>query len=131
MPVKVNTGTRTVDLSTPTPLFEVAARNLNGRWYAVSAYGRFLMNTTPASAQTQRFELVVNWPAELNKSDSGSALLRVHQRWSFVHKPPAIEVPERLCMVGDRQTNVNFSIADHSQIGCRFSGCKCYGGAWW
>ena len=67
MSVDVNTAGRKVELGTPTPLFEVAARNLNGRWYAVSKDGRFLMNTTPASAQTQRFELVVNWPAELNK----------------------------------------------------------------
>jgi Tol biopolymer transport system component len=67
MSVKVNTAKRKVELGTPTPLFEVAARNLNGRWYAVSPDGRFLMNTTPASAQTQRFELVLNWPAELNK----------------------------------------------------------------
>jgi Tol biopolymer transport system component len=66
MSVRVNTDARTVELGTPTPLFEVAARNLNGRWYAVSPDGRFLMNTTPASAQTERFELVVNWPAELN-----------------------------------------------------------------
>jgi Tol biopolymer transport system component len=67
MSVKVSTAGRKVELGTPTPLFEVAARNLNGRWYAVSPDGRFLMNTTPASAQTQRFDLVFNWPAELNK----------------------------------------------------------------
>ena len=67
MSVSVNTAGRKVELGTPVPLFEVAARNLNGRWYAVSADGRFLMNTTPPSAQTKRFELVVNWPAELNK----------------------------------------------------------------
>ena len=67
MSVSVNSTAGKVKLGTPTPLFEVAARNLNGRWYAVSADGRFLMNTTPASAQTHRFELVVNWQAELNK----------------------------------------------------------------
>jgi|SRR5215472_6834432 len=67
MSVKLNTAGRKVELGTPTPLFEVAARNLNGRWYAVSPDGRFIMNTSPASAQTQRFELVVNWPVELNK----------------------------------------------------------------
>ena len=67
MSVKVSTAGRKVELGTPIPLFEVAARNLNGRWYAVSPDGRFLMNTTPASAQTQRFDLVLNWPAELNR----------------------------------------------------------------
>lgn len=67
MSVKVSIVGRKVELGTPVPLFEVAARNLSGRWYAVSADGRFLMNTTPASAQTQRFELVFNWQAKLNK----------------------------------------------------------------
>ena len=67
MSVNVNTAGHKVDLGNPAPLFEVAARNLSGRWYAVSPDGRFLMNTTPASAQTHRFELVVNWQAELNK----------------------------------------------------------------
>lgn len=67
MSVKVSTAGRKVELGTPTPLFEVAARNLNGRWYAVSPDGRFLINTSPASAQTQRFDLVFNWPVELNK----------------------------------------------------------------
>ena len=65
MSVHLNTAGSKVELGTPVPLFEVAARNLSGRWYAVSADGRFLMNTTPASAQTQRFELLVNWSAEL------------------------------------------------------------------
>jgi len=65
MSVKVNTAAGKVELGNPVPLFEVAARNLNGRWFAVSPDGRFLMNTTPASAQTQRFELLVNWSAEL------------------------------------------------------------------
>jgi eukaryotic-like serine/threonine-protein kinase len=67
MSVNVNTAGSKVELGTPVPLFEVAARNLNGRWYAVSPDGRFLMNTTPASAQTQRFELVLNWQSELNR----------------------------------------------------------------
>ena len=65
MSVKVNGDGNKVKLGTPEPLFEVAARNLNGRWFAVAPDGRFLMNTTPASAQTQRFELLVNWSAEL------------------------------------------------------------------
>jgi hypothetical protein len=64
MSVKVNTVGHTVELGAPSPLFEVAARNLNGRWYAVSPDGRFLMNTNPATARAQDFELVVNWPAE-------------------------------------------------------------------
>jgi len=42
-------------------------RNLAGRWYDVSPDGRFLMNTSPSGAQAQNFELVVNWPAGLNK----------------------------------------------------------------
>ena len=67
MSVKVNTLGPKIELGNPEPLFEVAARNLNGRWYAVSADGRFLMNTTPASAQTRRFELLFNWHAELKK----------------------------------------------------------------
>jgi hypothetical protein len=67
MSVKLNLGGREAELGTPNPLFEVAARNLNGRWYAVSPDGRFLMNTSPASAQTQRFELLVNWAADLDK----------------------------------------------------------------
>lgn len=66
MSVTISSAGGKIALGPPTPLFEVAARNLNGRWYAVSADGRFLMNTTPPSAQTQRFELVVNWQAELN-----------------------------------------------------------------
>ena len=67
MSVNVNTAGHNVELGGPAPLFEVAARNLNGRWYAVTADGRFLMNTTPASAQTQRFELVLNWQTDLSK----------------------------------------------------------------
>lgn len=67
MSVHLNIAGRKVELGTPVPLFEVAARNLSGRWYAVSPDGRFLMNTTPASAQTHRFELVFNWQAKLNK----------------------------------------------------------------
>jgi hypothetical protein len=67
MAVAVNTRGRTVELGTPSALFEVAARNLNGRWFDITPDGRFLMNTSPASAQAQNFELVVNWPAELKQ----------------------------------------------------------------
>ena len=67
MAVKVNTQSGTVQLGAPSALFEVAARNLNGRWYDVSPDGRFLMNTLPASAQSQNFEVVINWPAELKQ----------------------------------------------------------------
>jgi len=68
MAVKVNPKGSYMALATPEALFEVAARNLNGRWFDVSPDGRFLMNTSPSSAQPQNFELVVNWPAELNKN---------------------------------------------------------------
>jgi len=65
--VAVKTQGCTVELGTPSELFEVAVRNLSGRWYDVSPDGRFLMNTSPRSAQVQSFELVVDWPGELNK----------------------------------------------------------------
>jgi eukaryotic-like serine/threonine-protein kinase len=67
MAVTVKTHAGGIELGTPSGLFEVAVRNLSGRWYDVSPDGRFLMNTSPASAQVQSFELVVDWPAELNK----------------------------------------------------------------
>jgi eukaryotic-like serine/threonine-protein kinase len=67
MGVAVKTKGDTVDLSAPSALFEVAARNLNGRWYDVGPDGRLLMNTAPNVSQAQNFELLVNWPAELNK----------------------------------------------------------------
>jgi Tol biopolymer transport system component/predicted Ser/Thr protein kinase len=67
MAVKVNVKGNTVELSKPEALFEVAVRNLSGRWYDVAPDGRFLMNTSPATAQSPNFELVVNWPAELSK----------------------------------------------------------------
>ena len=66
MAVKVITDSSVPKLGTPTPLFEAAARNLNGRWYDIAPDGRFLMNTTPVAAQAQNFQLVVNWPDELN-----------------------------------------------------------------
>jgi Tol biopolymer transport system component len=67
MAVKVTPKSNVIELAPPEALFEVAARNLNGRWYDVAPDGRFLMNTVPYSSQTQNFELVVNWPAELNQ----------------------------------------------------------------
>ena len=67
MAVKVNTQGGKIELGTPSPLFEAAARNRNGRWYDVAPDGRFLMNMAPPASQAQNFELVVNWPAELNK----------------------------------------------------------------
>lgn len=65
--VTVKPLTNGIELGTPTVLFEVAVRNLSGRWYDVSPDTRFLMNTSPASAHAQSFELVVDWPAEVNK----------------------------------------------------------------
>jgi Tol biopolymer transport system component len=67
MAVKVNVKGNTVELSNPEALFEVAVRNLSGRWYDVAPDGRFLMNTAPAGAQSQNFEMVINWPAGLDK----------------------------------------------------------------
>ena len=67
MAVAVKAKGDTFDLGAPNALFEVAARNLNGRWYDVGPDGRLLMNTAPIVSQAQNFELLVNWPAELNK----------------------------------------------------------------
>jgi Tol biopolymer transport system component/predicted Ser/Thr protein kinase len=67
MAVAVKHKGRAVELGAPSELFEVAVRNLSGRWYDVSPDGRFLMNTSPASAQVKSFELVVNWLTEPNK----------------------------------------------------------------
>ena len=67
MAVKVNVKGDRVELDKPEALFEVAVRNLAGRWYDVSPNGRFLMNTSPATAQAPNFELVVNWPSALKK----------------------------------------------------------------
>jgi hypothetical protein len=67
MAVAVKTQGRALELGTPSELFEVAVRNLSGRWYDVSPDGRFLMNTSPPSAQVKSFELVVNWLAEPNR----------------------------------------------------------------
>lgn len=67
MAVEVNSRGSTIQFSTPKALFEIAVRNLGGRWYDVSPDGRFLMNTTPATSQPRNFQLLVNWPAELKK----------------------------------------------------------------
>ena len=65
--VRVMVKADTVELDKPEALFEVAVRNLAGRWYDVSPDRRFLMNTSPATAQAPNFELVVNWAAGLHK----------------------------------------------------------------
>jgi eukaryotic-like serine/threonine-protein kinase len=67
MAVKVNEKSSAIALGKPEALFEVGVRSLAGRWYDVSPDGRFLINTAPAGAQSQNFELVVNWPGGLNK----------------------------------------------------------------
>lgn len=67
MAVRVNGKGETIELDKPQELFEVAVRNLSGRWYDVSPDGRFLMNTSPATAQSPNFELIANWPARLNQ----------------------------------------------------------------
>lgn len=67
MAVKVTPKSKAIALAAPEALFEVASRNLNGRWYDVAPDGRFLMNTSPTSALGQNFELIVNCPAELKE----------------------------------------------------------------
>jgi serine/threonine protein kinase/dipeptidyl aminopeptidase/acylaminoacyl peptidase len=67
MAVTVKPFAHGIELGTPGALFEVAVRNLSGRWYDISPDNRFLMNTSPASAHPQSFELVVDWPAAVNK----------------------------------------------------------------
>jgi len=67
MAVEVKARAGSLELSAPTPLFELAAGNLNGRYYDVAPDGRFLANTSPLTAKTQSFSLVVNWPARLKK----------------------------------------------------------------
>jgi serine/threonine protein kinase/Tol biopolymer transport system component len=56
-----------MEFGSPKPLFELASGNLYGRYYDVAPDGRFLANTSPPTANTQTFSLVVNWPAKLNK----------------------------------------------------------------
>jgi Tol biopolymer transport system component len=65
MAVEVTTNGSAIQLGTPQALFELAVRNLNGRWYDVSPDGRFLTNTAARRTHAQNFELVVNWPAQL------------------------------------------------------------------
>jgi Tol biopolymer transport system component len=67
MAVEVNTNGGAIELGTPKALFELAVRNLSGRWYDVSSDGHFLTNTSPPTTQAQNFELIVNWPTELRQ----------------------------------------------------------------
>lgn len=67
MAVEVKAKADSLELSKPTALFELAAGNLNGRYYDVAPDGRFLANTSPLTAKAQSFSLVVNWPARLKK----------------------------------------------------------------
>ena len=67
MAVEVNTKSNPVAFSSPKALFEMAARNLNGRYYDVGPDGRFLTNTSPLAKKVQNFFLVVNWPARLKR----------------------------------------------------------------
>jgi serine/threonine protein kinase/Tol biopolymer transport system component len=67
MAVEVKVRADSLELSPPTGLFELAAGNLNGRYYDVAPDGRFLANTSPLTAKAQSFSLVVNWPTKLNK----------------------------------------------------------------
>ena len=67
MAVEVKLRADSLELGTPTQLFELAAGNLNGRYYDVAPNGRFLANTSPLTAKAQSFSLVVNWPSRLQK----------------------------------------------------------------
>jgi len=67
MAVEVKTKAGSLELSKPTPLFELAAGNINGRYYDVAPDGRLLANTSPLTAKAQSFSLVVNWPARLKR----------------------------------------------------------------
>ena len=67
MAVQVTTKAGSLELSPPTQLFELAAGNLNGRYYDVAFDGRFLANTSPLTAKAQSFSLLVNWPARLKR----------------------------------------------------------------
>jgi Tol biopolymer transport system component len=67
MAVEVRVRANSLELSPPKALFELAAGNLNGRYYDVASDGRFLANTSPLTTMAQGFSLVVNWPARLKK----------------------------------------------------------------
>jgi Tol biopolymer transport system component len=67
MAVEANTKASPVGFSSPKGLFELAAGNLNGRYYDVAPDGRFLTNTSPLKAKAQSFSLLLNWPARLKK----------------------------------------------------------------
>lgn len=67
MAVQVKFRSGSLELSPPTALFELAAGNLNGRYYDVAPDGRFLANTSPLMTKAQEFSLVVNWPARLKR----------------------------------------------------------------
>jgi hypothetical protein len=67
MAVEVNARSSSIEFSSPKMLFELAAANLNGRYYDVAPDGRFLVNTSPLTAKAQSFPLLVNWPARLQK----------------------------------------------------------------
>jgi eukaryotic-like serine/threonine-protein kinase len=69
MAVQVRAKADSLELSAPAALFELAAGNLNGRYYDVAPDGRFLANTSPLTAKAQSFSLIVNWPAGLKKLD--------------------------------------------------------------
>ena len=67
MAVQVKVRGNSLELSPPTALFELAAGNLNGRYYDVAPDGRFLANTSPLTTKAQNLSLVVNWPARLKR----------------------------------------------------------------
>jgi len=67
MAVEVDKKGNALEFGAPKPLFELAVRNLAGRFYDVSPDGRFLTNTSLPTTQSQNFELLVNWPAKLSR----------------------------------------------------------------
>jgi Tol biopolymer transport system component len=67
MAVELNTKVSPVEFGRPKELFELAAANLNGRYYDVGPDGRFLTNSWPNTTKAQSFSLVVNWPTRLKK----------------------------------------------------------------
>ena len=67
MAVEIDAKSSRLEFSGPKELFELAAANLNGRYYDVGPDGRFLTNSSPIITKAQSFSLVVNWPAKLKK----------------------------------------------------------------